>query len=233
MSRVRRQLSRRYLAGEGIEIGALHLPLALPAGARARYVDRMSVADLRRHYPEMAGFRLLDVDIIDNGETLATLADASVDFVIANHFIEHTEDPLRTIANHLRVIRPGGILFLAVPDKRHTFDIDREVTSLAHVIRDHEDGPAGSRPGHYEEWVRHVEQTPEADVGSRAHELDASDYSIHFHAWTADAFLELLRYAQDHLGRPFSIEESVLTGHELVVVLRRTGASHPERRSGA
>ena len=85
----RRPLSDRYLEGEGIEIGALHRPLAVAPGARVRYVDREDERELRRHYPELAELPLVPVDIVDDGETLSTLADASVDFVIANHFIEY------------------------------------------------------------------------------------------------------------------------------------------------
>src|SRR5690349_4069177 len=91
LGEIRLQLANRHLAGEGIEIGALHKPLPLPSGAAVRYVDRMSVRDLRSHYPELAGWKLVEPHIIDNGETLATVPDNSVDFVIANHFIEHTE----------------------------------------------------------------------------------------------------------------------------------------------
>ena len=69
-----------------------------PDGAHARYVDRYSREDLRREYPELRTHDLVEVDVVDDGETLATVADASADFVIANHFIEHTEDPIRTLA---------------------------------------------------------------------------------------------------------------------------------------
>src|SRR5438309_632310 len=43
-----------FLRGDGIEIGALHQPLPVPASARVKYVDRMTVADLRRQYEELA-----------------------------------------------------------------------------------------------------------------------------------------------------------------------------------
>jgi hypothetical protein len=49
----REEIAAAYLRGEGLEVGALHLPLKLPAEARARYVDRMTVEELRRHYPEL------------------------------------------------------------------------------------------------------------------------------------------------------------------------------------
>ena len=116
-----------------MEVGALHQPLPVPDRAHVAYVDRLPLNELRRHYPELDGYDLVEPDILDDGESLGSLADGSQDFVIANHFIEHTQDPLGTIANHLRVLRPGGILYMAVPDKRFTFDRDRPPTTIDHL----------------------------------------------------------------------------------------------------
>jgi predicted SAM-dependent methyltransferase len=215
----RKELAAKYLDGDGIEVGALHMPLAVPSQASVRYVDRMSAADLRKHYPELERFELVDPDIVDDGETLSTVDDESLDFVIANHFIEHTQDPLTTLGNHLRVLRPGGILYLAVPDKRETFDRDREVTPLEHVALDHRDGAAASREQHYEDWARHVDKAP--DVKARARQLMDEDYSIHFHVWTLEAFRELLEYAQSELRLPFALEELVPNEHEFIAILRK------------
>ncbi|MDX6681941.1 MAG: hypothetical protein QOG94_1980 [Solirubrobacteraceae bacterium] len=212
-------LAKRHIAGDGIEIGALHRPLRIPVNARVRYVDRYDVAGLRREYPELGDLRLVPVDVIDDGETLATLTDASVDFVVANHFIEHTQDPLATLRNHLRVLREWGMIFLAVPDKRRSFDSEREVTPLAHVLRDFAEGPQWSREEHFREWVVSVDKAE--DVEARAAELSDADYSIHFHVWTPAAFTELLEHARDVLGMPFSIEEIRANGAEFIVILRR------------
>ena len=66
------ELANRFLFGEGLEIGALNWPLEAPPHARVRQVDRMTTAELRREYPEMAGAALLEVDVVDDGETLGT-----------------------------------------------------------------------------------------------------------------------------------------------------------------
>jgi hypothetical protein len=87
-------------------------------------VDRFDRNRLYEHYPELKGFNLDPV---------------------ANHFLEHCEDPLRTLANHLRVVRVGGVIYMAVLDKNYTFDKDREITTLDHLIRDYENGPLVSR----------------------------------------------------------------------------------------
>lgn len=212
-------LSKRHIAGDGLEIGALHKPLRVPDGARVRYVDRYDEAGLRSHYPELDELPLVTVDVVDDGETLGTISDASVDFVIANHFIEHTQNPLQTLVNHLRVLREGGVLYLAVPDKRRTFDVDRAVTPLEHVLRDFEHGPAGSRVEHFRDWVVHVDKPD--DVEARVAELSDSDYSIHFHVWTPQAFSELLEHARGELGMPFAIAEVLRNGIEFIVILRR------------
>jgi predicted SAM-dependent methyltransferase len=217
---VRRELADRYLHGEGIEIGALHRPLVVPSEASVRFVDRHDAAGLRRHYPELDALPLVPVDIVDDGETLETLPDGSVDFIIANHFIEHTQSPLATLRNHLRVLKPGGVLYLAVPDKRHTFDVSRPVTDLEHVVRDLEDGPAWSREQHFREWALHVDKA--ADVEAHAAKLMADDYSIHFHVWTPDAFVELLEHARSGLGLPLEIEQLQPNQHEFIAILRRS-----------
>ena len=166
---VRRHLAGRYLRGDGLEVGALHLPLALPRGASARYVDRMSVEDLRAHYPELDEYELVTPDFIDDGEALTSVPGGSMDFVIVNHLIEHCQDPIGALLSHARVLREGGILYLAAPDRRRTdFDREREETSLEHLLRDHEQGPEGPRSKHYEEWSRFAIKVPGDEVSAHA-----------------------------------------------------------------
>ncbi len=219
---VRRWLmARRHIRGGGLEIGALHLPLRVSSHARVRYVDRMDVAGLRKYYPELAARKLVPVDVLDDGETLASQADESADFIIANHVIEHTEDPLGSIASCLRVLRPGGVLYLGVPDRRRTFDVDRSPTSLAHLIRDHEDGPSSSRRLHQEEWARFVLKVPPDLVEDRVRELDRKNDSIHYHVWDPSEFQGMLAYARDDAELPFEVKAIRPNGHEFIVVLRR------------
>ena len=61
------------------------------------------------------------------------LPDGSQDFIIANHLLEHVADPIGALEEWYRLLRPDGILFLALPDKRVTFDKDRPRTTLDHV----------------------------------------------------------------------------------------------------
>jgi SAM-dependent methyltransferase len=216
-----RRLAATYLSGHGIEIGALHARTPVPWGVSVRYVDRMSVEDLRRQYPGTDSEGFTRVDVIDDAQTLSTVPDSSEDFVIANHILEHMEDPISMVENAMRVLAKDGVLLLAVPDKRCTFDAGRPVTTLQHLLDDHEDGGRGSRAGHFREWVEVVEKTTGADVDARVAELMETDFSIHFHVWGWREMLELVLYLQTAIG--FDLEFFTRRSGEFVLVLRKGG----------
>ncbi|MDT9193891.1 MAG: methyltransferase domain-containing protein [Limnospira sp. PMC 1286.21] len=219
----RRFFANQYLHGDGIEVGALNHPLALPETARIKYVDRLSVADLRRHYPELADEPLVEVDIIDNGEHLQTVEEDSQDFVIANHFIEHCQDPITTIENLLRVLKKGGILYLAVPDKRYSFDSDRPITSFEHLLKDYQEGPENSKVSHYQEWAELVlKETDKSQVQDIVKKLIKRDYSIHFHVWESRNFLDFLVSLKNHLNFPLEVQRLFQNSSEFITILTKS-----------
>jgi len=226
----RELIAESYLSGLGIEIGALHNPLKLPAAATARYVDRLSVPELREQYPELASEELVNVDILADGELLETISDSSQDFVIANHFVEHCQDPIGAVLNMLRVLKPTGILYLALPDKRCCFDSDRPVTPLEHLMRDHLEGPEWSRRGHFEEWARLVNKKAEAEVEQEVARLMGMNYSIHYHVWTPFEMLEFVLAVRKLTA--FDIELCLEhDGVEVIFILRKPSSNTAEALS--
>jgi SAM-dependent methyltransferase len=217
----RRALAKRFLEGRGIEIGPLHRPQQIGPNARLRAVDRLPLAKLRRHYPELAEFKLTAPDVIDDGERLTRFADGSLDFVVANHFLEHCQDPIGAIKTFLRVLRPGGRLFMAVPDQRFTFDAGRPTTPFEHLRRDHETGPAGSFEAHLREWAERVEKVAPDRLEARVEELRRQGYSIHFHCWTQAELLELVVRLKQELKLPVELVEFLQNGPECVLILQR------------
>ncbi len=216
---VRNLIAGLFLQGDGLEIGALHSPISVGEAARVRYVDRLSVADLRRQYPELAAYTLVEPDILDDGERLATIDDASQDFVIGNHFLEHCQDAIGALKTMLRVLKPGGVIYAAIPDKRFTFDHRRPVTEIEHLVRDHEEGPAWSRRAHFEEWV-----TLGEDVSTRemtVEHLLEIDYSIHYHVWTQFELAEFFAFAKRRYALPFTIDVLYMKMVEVICILRK------------
>lgn len=216
---LRQRAANKYLAGKGIEIGALHTPLTTPRKADVAYLDFWDNDELRKQYPGLQNEKLVDVAIIDNCETLETVADKSQSFLIANHVIEHTQSPIDTLAAWLRVLKPGGILFMAVPDKRWTYDRNRPITPIEHLVADTADGGEASRTAHYQEWVELC--TDRDYVKGTAEELQSQGYSIHFHVWDKPAFTGFLNYCRDTHGLKFDIVADSLCKNEMLFVLRK------------
>lgn len=218
----------KYLKGSGLEIGALHNPMPIDRNqASVRYVDVMSLEEQRRHYPELANYPLVTPDIVSAADALPMVDAGSQDFIIANHLLEHVADPIGALEEWYRLLRPDGILFLALPDKRRTFDKDRPRTTLAHLIADHVDRGAASRLGHYEEYSRLVHKKTGEALEQDLASLLARNYSIHFHVWVGDDIAELLRYCSGSLGLRWKTLEFLDSSgtDEFVFVLQKDSAS--------
>jgi SAM-dependent methyltransferase len=219
---VRARIAEPYLRGSGIEIGALDVPTKVPPGALVRYVDFRTPPELALQYPDLDARGFVPADVVDDGERLDKLADESIDFIIANQMLEHCENPLGTIRQHLKKLKPAGWLFYAVPDRRLSFDSKRPITPFEHLVADDADNGTRSRFGHYLEWsklVNNLGDDKEAEAQACANA--AQSYSIHFHVWDANAWFEFLVRARDYLGNAFDIQICEFTGTEIVCVLRK------------
>jgi predicted SAM-dependent methyltransferase len=218
----RESIANMYIRGNGIEIGALHNPVRIPKSATVKYIDRMSIPGLRKQYPDLDSRKLVDVDIIDDGEQLAKISDSTQNFVIANHFLEHCQNPIGAISNMLRVLKNSGVLYLTIPDKRYTFDIDRPETSIEHLLRDYQEGPAWSKRQHLEEWTKYVNKlNDDAEIKQQISHLMNINYSIHYHVWTMSGILEIILAMKHELHFPFELELFVKHKDEVVIVLRK------------
>ncbi len=215
----RQKIAQKYLKGRGIEIGAFNNPLKVPENTEVIYLDKF--IETEKHNANIVNIDSVKIDILDNGESLEALRDSSVDFIIANHFLEHCLDPIGTIKNMFRVVRKNGILFIAIPDKRYTFDSVRDVTPLDHLILDHEGGGEKSMEYHYYDWVRKLTEKSitEDDIHKEVMELMAMKYSIHFHVWTQVQMIEFFSYLKKKLE--FKIELVFKTGNEVIFILRK------------
>lgn len=232
MRDVRMLLSHQFLDGKGIEIGALHMPTPLPPGVKARYVDYISVAKLRRQYPELKDLPLVNVDIVDNGERLTKVKDSSVNFVIANHFFEHCQDPIGTFITFYRKLRGNGILYMAIPDKRYTFDMHRPLTSYTHLLEEHKIYPSRK---FYKEHVRETARLGELlksrkEIETRVQELLDMNYSIHHHVWTQKEMVDFFYKTAEKFSLNIEIAAMVNNVHEVIFVIRKRDPKHEARK---
>lgn len=229
MTDQRWELSKKYIIGKGLEIGALSNPTKVPYNVRVIYVDKIdSKTALDLHYPELKGKRLVTVDVLDDGEKLSAFPIESQDFIIGNHFLEHTQDPIRAIQTHLSRLRVGGILYYGVPDKRKTFDIKRPITPFSHVLEDYNKGPNYSYNDHLWEWIRLVSHTRKENEEEEFVRLKNMNYSIHFHVWDNDALRDFIEKTNNFLNYPFKICEFVSNDSENIIVLQKVRSENKE-----
>jgi SAM-dependent methyltransferase len=119
----------------GLEIGALHSPVARRPEAHVLYVDYAPTDVLRenfRHPGDSAD--IVDVDIVWGNSSLRESVGQGVDYVIASHVIEHVPDFIGWLREVRNVLKQGGTLCLAIPDRRFTFDFHRPVSTLGDMV---------------------------------------------------------------------------------------------------
>jgi SAM-dependent methyltransferase len=129
---VRFEVTRPFIVGRGLEIGAGASPQRLPDGAACEYFDKRDSGELGKLFLQ---------DIAYDVRTMAEISARfphGADFVIAHQVLEHSPNPIRTLTEFNGYLRDGGLAVISVPDKRHlVYDRDRPTAPFSHVLLDY------------------------------------------------------------------------------------------------
>jgi predicted SAM-dependent methyltransferase len=128
-----------------VEIGPSFSPVApKSAGWDVRSIDHLPRDALIEKYRGAAGVdiaRIEEVDFVWTGGELSSAIPrelhGSFDAVIASHVIEHAPDLIAFLASLATLLKPCGIVALAVPDKRYCFDYFKPLTMTGEVLAAH------------------------------------------------------------------------------------------------
>jgi len=232
-------------SSSGLEIGPLTNPAVTPAMGRIRYLDHTDTDTLRATHGdhlEVDTDRLVPLDYAQNGRSIIDTIgpETRFDYVVASHVIEHVPDPILWLRELDAILAPGGVVLLAVPDKRRCFDILRNPSVAADFIDAHLAGVTRPTPrqvfDHHQSamawngtiaWLADPplhELTP-VRTAEQALELatDGSGEYQDVHCWvfTPTSFRRVMT-ALRRLGLiPFDVERCTETaGHEFFVTLR-------------
>ncbi len=233
-------LSLRYIRGRGVEIGALHFPLSVANGVQVKYVDRVTREESIKKFPELDASKIVTTHIIDDGFTLSTIPDASQDFLIANHVLEHVSNPLQVLSNWGRILKLDGILFVSVPIAEKCFDKDRPLTSMQHFIddfdiciREEKELFQDRNKIHYRDWIKLSKPnilksqgikcaplTPENER-KKINEMLENSAEIHFHTFSHESYLHLLTHFTKNIKKNIKIIEILKSNIETIAVLQK------------
>jgi SAM-dependent methyltransferase len=122
-----------------LEIGPAHNAI-LPKreGFATRTVDYLDREGLVEQYRGFAHYSPDDIEEVDYvlapGSAMADVIPERFDVVLASHVIEHTTSMVDFLNECTRLLAPGGVVALVVPDHRYCLDRFRERASLGRVI---------------------------------------------------------------------------------------------------
>lgn len=136
---------------------------------------------------------------IAEASNLQCIEDASYDFVLASHCIEHLANPLKGLAEWTRVLRLDGLLVLVVPHKDGTFDHRRPVTSLQHLIQDLDSQMDEGDMTHLEEILRLHDLSKDPGAGDfqlfqERSKRNIENRCLHHHVFDTRLAVEVVNY---------------------------------------
>src|SRR4051794_23978537 len=121
----------------GLEIGPLSNPLIHPGPGRvvhyADYADRATLVHESANNPAVNPDTIPEIDHII--APLPKKLSRTYDYIVAAHVAEHVPDLLGWITTLMGWLTPPqGRLILAIPDKRHCFDVMRPLSTVGQVL---------------------------------------------------------------------------------------------------
>jgi SAM-dependent methyltransferase len=175
----------------GIEIGrAEHNPFNLPHCLNIDFSGDMDTPFKKAEIRNCG--KAAEVDIVAQGDDLP-FKDKTLDYVISSHVIEHFFDPIKTLQEWMRVIKPNGYIFIICPHASRVPDEKRPITTLQECIDRHEGR------------IR-----PEDIIMAEGHE-------DHRSVWDTEAFLELCKYLNLNIVEYLDVDDKVGNGFCVVI----------------
>ncbi|WP_276482217.1 class I SAM-dependent methyltransferase [Paraflavitalea pollutisoli] len=152
---------------------------------------------------------------VKEGSDLSGIADNSYDFLLSCHSLEHVANPLKALKEWNRVLKPGGILCLILPDKENTFDINRPYTSLQHLLQDFQNNTGEDDTTHFEEIIALHDVARDPGATTREEMMgylqdNINNRRAHHHVFGLEVIAGLLQHASfdvqhQQKGQPFHL----------------------------
>ena len=248
MQRHEKLLRHIEFGGLGLEIGPAYAPVTPKSkGWNCHVLDHMSADNLKLKYgPGVPIHKIEDVDFIWSGQSYKELVgDNRYDYIIASHVIEHVPNMISFLEDCRSILKPGGVLSLAVPDMRFCFDCLRSVSDIGGVIDAHLQDRKSNSPGRIYDYFSKVvlkngaylwsEETLDGLAFMNVEEFapfafskalkEGQDYDVHNWTFTPSSFRMIL-HALNKIGFVGlrEVESFGSVDGEFFITLSETGA---------
>ncbi len=150
---------------------------------------------------------------------LSEIKNESYDFLLSSHMIEHTANPIKALKEWVRVVKDGGHLILIIPHKDGTFDHNRPVTTIDHLMQDYENDINEDDITHMDEILELHDLSMDLEAGTYQNFYERSKKNhenrcLHHHVFNSLFVIELM----DYLKCQIKAIETIVPMHILVVV---------------
>jgi SAM-dependent methyltransferase len=225
LKEIRSLFAMQHLSGRGLEIGPGRLPLPVPSGVKVEYLNDISAEQLAKI--KKVPVEQIRVDHIGSAENLP-FNDDVFDFVASCHVMEHLEDPIRGTREQFRVIKPGGVILMVLPNYvANEWDFRRQPPAITHLLQEHADARVMARNKllHYRECV-HRAFIPNGEPGfeETVARLTKRNEKIHFHVFNHTLMEGMIVAAagEQNCGCELIDAFYLPHGYDIICVVRKT-----------
>lgn len=234
----------------GLEIGPLASPIVRKDEGPIFYLDYASTDALKSKSstdPSVNVANVVEIDFCLEQGSLAQVAmpAAPYQYVVASHVFEHVPNPIRWLEQVCNLLAPDGVVSLAIPDRRYTYDFYRASTTVAQLLSYHKDEL--TRPSAFQLYDHYLNVakvdtllawsqdfrsiTPDRynsdEVADLLCDQSAGGRYVDCHCtvWTAEHFLTIFSQIQRLRSLPLEVSELHLPArgsNEFIVQLRRS-----------
>jgi SAM-dependent methyltransferase len=139
------------------------------------------------------------IQYVAEATDLRRIASSTYDFVLSSHTLEHVANPLKALAEWIRVTKEQGLVVLILPHRDGTFDHKRPVTSLAHLMQDLAQEIEEDDLTHLEEILRLHDMSRDPDAGDfesfrQRSENNLENRCLHHHVFDTRLAVELAHH---------------------------------------
>ncbi len=214
----------------GIELGPLDRPLLSKQKTNVKYVDHADRDGLIKKYKANQTIyvdidKICDIDFIWSGGPIRNVIpqDITFDYCVAAHVIEHVPNPIGWLSQIASVIKPGGLINLAIPEKTRTFDHFRALSTPSDLvdayIRNLE-RPSVKQVFDFIAFMSYIEPKPVKTSTYNDEKLKSAFqaavdllsnnhyHDVHCNVWTLDSFIECWEVIRRLKLLPLSLEET-------------------------
>ena len=162
---------------------------------------------------------------ISDAVSLDVVEAGTYDFVLSCHSLEHLANPLRALKNWMEKLTSSGYLLLVVPHKDQTFDHNRPLTTLSHLIADFENEQDEKDETHFEEVLQLHDLEKDAGV-SDIKALEERTYQnienrcVHHHVFNSPLIAQIADYLQLQI-----LDLQTFSPFHIVCLLQKSEAS--------